>query len=260
MTDDDLATLRAYCPLLRMDSREEFPPCSPETFVSCPRVTLKRANGEPLAWPPELSLAFLGANTYANGDRVAGDDVLGHDGKDYAASMHAMLAGRPELRDVIYGRIVRQGDDEWLQYWLFYFWNGGLSRHEGDWEFAQIRRVDGRPVLIAVAQHAGGDARGYDHPIEFLAGRPLLHIARGTHAIYFEPGHHGLDVADGHGRLVDPRLELMPETGWPKCKARLGDTRGNPDRAWETTSPPMPGRTRQWTDPAGWTADRAKRS
>lgn len=251
----DLDLLRAYCPLLRLDSREHFPPCSPETFVSCPRVTLKRANGEPLAQPPELSLEFLGDRVYANGDRVAGDDVLGHDGKDYAGSMRAMLDERPELADVTYGRVA--GD--WLQFWTFYFWNGGLSRHEGDWEFVQIRRVRGDAVLVAAAQHAGVEVRPWgqvERHVERQALRPVLYIARGTHATYFTRGRDGLDVCDGLGRLIDPRLEVIPEDGWPLWRGRYGDTRGNPDEPWQTTSPPGPGRTRQWKDPDGWAAQR----
>jgi hypothetical protein len=250
----DLDLLKRFCPLLRLDSHEDFPPCSPETFVSCPRVTLKRADGEPLAWSPELSLAFLGPDRYANGDRALGTDVLGHDGKEYDASMREMLKERPELLDVIYGRVVKQGVDQWLQYWMFYFYNGGLSRHEGDWEYIQVLLRWEQPIRVALAQHRKAEKVPWVD-VETQVERPVLYVAQSTHATYRESGRHDLDVCDGKGRLVDPHLEVMPTTGWPLCKARIGDTRGNPDRPWETTSPPMPGRTRQWSDASGWAAD-----
>lgn len=249
MTDLDL--LARFCPLLRLDSHEYYPPCSPETFVSCPRVTLRRVDGAPIATAPELSLAFLGPDRYADGQRALGTDVLGHDGRDYEASMRAMLEGRPELLDVAYGRVVQQGVDQWLQYWTFYFYNGGLSRHEGDWECMQVLLRWGQPMRVALAQHREVEVVEWGS-VETQVERPVLYVAQGTHATYHAPGRHGLDACDGRGRLVDPLLEVMPATGWPLCKARVGDTRGDPDRPWETTSPPMPGRTRQWSDASGW--------
>jgi len=251
---DDLELLETYCPLLRLDSRERFPPCSPETFVSCPRVTLRRSSGRVVAGPPELSLALLGPDRYGDGGEVAvGADRLGHAGRDYESSMLEVLEARPELADVIYGRSVVQGVDQWLQYWIFYFYNAGVSRHEGDWECAQVLLRWGRPMRVALAQHRHVEVVPWaDVELHEGTQRPVLYVARDTHATLHERGRHGLDVCDGEGRLVDPRLEVMPTTGWPLCRARVGDTRGNPDRPWETTSPPMPGRTRQWSNPSGW--------
>lgn len=109
--------------------------------------------------------------------------AVGHPGAA-AARQGALERYRPELRydsrerlfaervgptghrahggggDRVYGRVARERRETWLQYWLFYRQNtqdrGVLrtGRHEGDWEFVQLRLgPGGGPDLATLAQH-----------------------------------------------------------------------------------------------------------
>jgi hypothetical protein len=103
-------------------------------------------------------------------------------------------------REVVYGRgILKSG------------------RHEGDWEFVQLRLgPGGRPDRMTLSQHswAEGCARG--------GGGPVVFVANAAHALYSTRGTHDRqwpdpdDEADGRGRRVRPPVEPFGAwAGWP---------------------------------------------
>jgi hypothetical protein len=180
----------------------------------------------------------------------------------FAGRVPGVAAGRP--RPTLYGR--RTGP--WLQYWMFFASNpqdrGVLhtGRHEGDWEMVQFRLRDGRPVQAVYAQHAGAESCGYSH-VRRSRGRPVVFLARGSHAAYFLPGVRDRtwpdpnDHADGEGRRLRPRLVRVTAASpaWMRYRGRWGGSRAG----WvpgEMDSPRGPafqphGR---WSDPAAWAA------
>ena len=180
----------------------------------------------------------------------------------FAGRVPGVAPGRP--RPTVYGR--RAGP--WLQYWLLFAANtqdrGVLrtGRHEGDWEMVQYRLRRGRPVQAVYAQHSGAESCGYGR-VRQSRGRPVVFLARGSHAAYFVPGVRDRtfpdpnDEADGRGLRVRPRLVRVTADApaWMRYPGRWGATRAG----WvpgEMDSPRGPAFQPQgrWSDPDGWAA------
>ena len=96
---------------------------------------------------------------------------------------------------VVYGRHVAGRSGPALQYWYLYLYNDFSNNHEGDWEMVTIElSADGSPLRVAYSAHHAGFVRAWhDVPKHEPDGhRPLLYVARGSHAGYFtysERGH-----------------------------------------------------------------------
>lgn len=168
--------------------------------------------------------------------------------------------------NTIYGRLVMEGDDRWLQYWCWYTcnWSRFKGRHDGDWEMIQLRLgPDDVPDLAVFAQHARGEQRPWGNVLLWVnttapgdgfrfeaATHPVVFVARGTHASYFTLGHHrrtrvSLDRANGNGRRVIPSVWPPPADGWATERPKWGR---------DKHSPMAPGRHQQWTQPSRWAA------
>ena len=167
---------------------------------------------------------------------------------------------RPELKNRVYGRAVEGGGRLWLQYWLWYFYNDyslalGSGLHEGDWEMVQFRMHDDEPDLAVYAQHTHAEKRPW-HEVKTLEGHPLVFVARGSHASYFEAGFHTTeawyDLADGKRKSPDLELEILEGDGpgWARWTGRWGDTQPRLPGGVHQPSPTGPGAKKQWTDPA----------
>ncbi len=266
---DDL--LKRFQPVLRYDSNEQFFADSAAQFMLNPGNQLRRkrtdagngavlAAAQPKAGQAQLALDFLGQKTYADGTPVKEGDILSVSGSNYREQYRALRIAHPELTNVVYAHAVEANGRIWLQYWLWYFYNDyqlsfALGTHEGDWEMVQLRMDDaaGHPDIAIYAQHRYGEERAWD-AIEKLAGRPVVYVARGSHASYFEPGFHQTeawyDLADGKRRMKDrPRLEILgdDDPAWPLWTGRWGDTL--PRTGLESNSPTGPGAKKQWTRP-----------
>jgi MYXO-CTERM domain-containing protein len=157
--------------------------------------------------------------------------------------------------DRIYGHVAEQDGVRWLQYWLYFSYNpqdrGILrtGRHEGDWEFAQVRLDEaGRPIRADLSQHTWGESCGWSE-LETAAGSsaPVLYVANGSHALYSAAGTHDRpwpdpnDEAGGDGREVRPVVTAIGEEGppWVLRDEPWGRTRAG----WipgEQSSPPGP--------------------
>jgi hypothetical protein len=180
----------------------------------------------------------------------------------FAARVPGIEPGR--ARPVVYGR--RAG--EWLQYWMFFAYESqdrGLlrtGRHEGDWEMVQFRLRGRRPVEAVYAQHSGAESCPYGW-VRRSDGRPVVYLARGSHAAYFVPGLRDRtwpdpnDVADGRGLRVRPKLVRIGEDSpaWMRYRGHWGATRAG----WtpgEMDSPRGPAfePQRPWSDPDAWAA------
>ena len=130
-------------------------------------------------------------------------------------------------RDVVYGHEVEAEGDRFLQYWLYYAYNDqdrGIlrtGRHEGDWEFVQLRMApDGAPVAMTFAQHSGAERCGWGE-IETTSvdgdTAPVVYVANGSHAAYPRAGTADRpwpdpnDVADGEGLEVRPDVDEIAD-------------------------------------------------
>jgi hypothetical protein len=268
---DDL--LKRFQPVLRYDSNEQFFADSAEQFMINPGNQLRRkrtdagngavlAAAQPKDGQAQLSLDFLGQKTYADGTAVKEGDILSVSGSNYRDQYRALRMAHPKLTNIVYAHAVEANGRVWLQYWLWYFYNDyqlsfALGTHEGDWEMVQFRMDDaaGHPDIAIYAQHRYGEERAWDE-VEKSAdpNRPVVYVARGSHASYFEAGFHQTeawyDLADGKRRMKDrPKLVILgdDDPAWPLWTGRWGDTL--PRTGLESNSPTGPGAKKQWTRP-----------
>ena len=260
MSSDEL--LARFKPQLRYDSQEAFFADSAEQMTSNPGNELKRKDGTVLQVAGGgLSLSSLGL-TYSDGSDALDSDVLSVQGKNYRDQYTRLREARPELSNRIYGHAVTGSDGrEWLQYWLFYFYNdyhlaADFGLHEGDWEMVEVRlQDDGTPDLAVYAQHAYAEMRTWDEVEKTDDGRPVVYPARGSHASYFEPGLYETvgwyDIADGKRDTPELGLEILADDAppWVVWPGYWGDTRKV--KPLDEDSPQGPGPHDQWLDPAG---------
>jgi hypothetical protein len=271
---DDL--LKRFQPALRYDSNEQFFADSAAEFTEAPGIELRRAatadgasgaviaRSVPVAGEPELTLDFLGPQTYGNGAKVQRTDVIGVQGTDYRARYRRLRAARRDLANRMYGHAVEVGGDVWLQYWFWYFYNDyqlalGLGTHEGDWEMVQLRIHQGKPDVAVYTQHTSSQKRAWAD-VEKLASdpnRPVVYVARGSHGAYFDPGFHPTDawydIADGKRPApADLALETVDDDAhaWLRWPGFWGDTKPRDSTAiFDAFSPTSPGTRSAWTNP-----------
>lgn len=206
-------------PIFVFDSKEKWGPVGVEESLN--------ATGAKVP----LSLPIEGVS-----QRVASADRI-----DFPADMK-----QPDLPAVVYTRKVKGGGLVWEQFWLWYLYNpkqyAGVGCHEGDWEFVQIGYGGDQPILMTCSQHHTGGKREF-WMVEKRSNRPVVYVARDSHANYFEPVKTLEDVCDGRGRvLIEYAVrDFGPWASWP---GRWGNSTG------EGRSPESPGRQRQrWNSP-----------
>ena len=253
--------LRRFLPRLRYDSNEQYFADSAAQWTDNPGNELRRGDGTLLARAPELSLAYLGE--YA----AEASDFISDPRRDYRAQYVALRVARPELKNRTYGHAVEQNGRLWLQYWLWYFYNDyslalGSGLHEGDWEMVQFRMHDDEPDLAVYAQHTHAEKRPW-HEVKKADGHPLVFVARGSHASYFEAGFHTTeawyDLADGKRKSPEPALEILDGDGpgWASWPGRWGDTQPRLPGGLHQPSPTGPGAKEQWRTP-DWLLEKAR--
>ncbi|HSS43290.1 MAG TPA: hypothetical protein VLK37_12165 [Solirubrobacterales bacterium] len=147
---------------------------------------------------------------------------------------------RPKFGGVGYRREVKGGGLTWVQYWLWYLYNPKkifiTGVHEGDWEFVQVGYVGKAPVCMTLSQHRSGGARMWWN-VEQRDGRPLVYVARDSHANYFRPVHGVTefeDDGDGGGDVLD-ELQWREFGEWATWPGLWGNSTG------EGRSPESPG-------------------
>ncbi|HWB69163.1 MAG TPA: patatin-like phospholipase family protein, partial [Solirubrobacterales bacterium] len=267
------ALLERWRPWVRYDSLEAFRADS-VAMVAGLAVggrcnTLHRADGELLAAvaPEEgeakLSLDFLGAPAYANGQPASRSDYLDECGGSHAADSRRLRRTNGN-NDVVYGRAKREGGHLWLQYWFFYYYNDkgllNVGQHEGDWEMIQLRLGPGdEPDAATYGHHGTGERAGWEEVETHTDGgvhAPLVYPARGSHASRLRRGSYTApmvpDHNDGRGPLVRPRLVAIGDDGpgWVLWPGRWGATRRR--QYFEADSPRGPREQACWWSPASF--------
>ena len=123
----------------------------PRQHAAAPRRRRARPRRRgPVARPPHLPVR--------GGDRVdeAGDPL----------NAARRFQADPAYAERAYARVVPDGDEVWLQYWLWCYYNPkhllGFGRHEGDWEVVQVELGTVRPVAATYSQHSHAEARDWE--------------------------------------------------------------------------------------------------
>ena len=156
---------------------------------------------------------------------------------------------RPEFGRVGYRRELVAGGLTWIQYWLWYLYNPKqivvAGVHEGDWEFVQVGYHGEAPICVTVSRHRTAGARMW-WDVEIREKRPVVYVARDSHAHYFKPVENAFeweDDADGEGEVLDD-LEWKPFGSWATWPGLWGNSTG-PGR-----SPQSPGsQGNRWNAP-----------
>ncbi len=201
--------------------------------------------------------------------------VVVHDSRErfaltsVAAAPPAVPGVDRDRRPAVYGRVaVAAEGGVWLQYWLFFRTQDqdrGIvrtGRHAGDWEMVQYR-IDqhGRPLEAVYAQHAGAERCSW-HRVQQRDGRPVIYVARGSHASYLQAGTRDRTwpdpnhEADGRGLVLRPRLVRVAATSprWMRWPRRWGGARARwwiPGEQDSPRGPAFQGQGR-WSDPDDW--------
>lgn len=270
---DARVLLERHKPRLAYDALEAYFADSAAIWTDSPANVLKRADGTVLARAPQLSLADLGPHVYADGRRVLAGDSIGETTRDYAK--HAAALHRdPKYGNRVHGHARSDRNGRlWLQYWLFYYYNDFLlagpftaGDHEGDWELVQIRLGPSeQPEQAVYGQHKSAESKAWkDVPKAPNApATPLVYVARGSHANYFEPGSHWtgvwFDEADGRGPAITPTLEVLGDSqpAWTQWPGSWGDTKPTCSPL-DSSSPLSPGRRPHWLDPSAFATAASK--
>ena len=149
-----------------------------------------------------------------------------HSQRAYAEIENHLL--RTGERPTVYAHVTRYDDtgEYAIQYWFLYLFNYRLNEHESDWEQITLRLdEDKQPVDAFYSQHNGGVVRPWS-TVEKDGEHPVDYPALGSHANYFTPGPHPVqivckrliagitpcfrgrkvivDVSDGQGKTLTP--------------------------------------------------------
>jgi hypothetical protein len=183
---------------LRDQLRGDFHPCSAEFFLS---HVIVRPRARPwldkiLGKEPSVEAIGItrlkelvrkhGRHATLNWEVDLGEIQSQHPGSAWTR-YHKMVKDWPgAFESTVYGRCVSYGDSTVLQYWYLYAYNDAGNYHEGDWENVAIE-LDGTetPVRAGYSSHQSGDLRPWDK-VEKLGERPVVNVAKGSHAAYFE--------------------------------------------------------------------------
>ena len=108
-----------------------------------------------------------------------------------------------------------------LQYWYLYVYNDFWNNHEADWEMVTIVLTpDGSPQRIRLSSHHGGHGLPWSEAPRD-GERPVVRVARGSHAGYFVYRKDGHDLTDlvrrtrlpGALRFLERLLKMLPPLG-----------------------------------------------
>lgn len=203
----DITLAQPWSSLLRGTNkpRGDYHPCTAEFFLS---HVLQRPQRRPWRWwqrserarGDALGLSALRALIAGSASSAIGAwelDIAEIPSQNAAKAWRVygeMLERQPwEQPAYVYARYV-PGPPAVLEYWYLYIYNDAPNRHEGDWEMVAIELDEqNRPSRAGYASHSHGYRRDWER-VETRDGRPIVYVARGSHAAYFQhypDGHRG---------------------------------------------------------------------
>ncbi|NLX47757.1 MAG: hypothetical protein GXY70_06290 [Euryarchaeota archaeon] len=134
----------------------------------------------------------------------------------------------------VYCRVQYSGANTILQYWTFYYFNdGNLNRHEGDWEMTQVVLDPSlEPVSTTFSQHESGVNADWSD-VETDGDHYKVYVARGSHANYYRSYSGALGLANDEcgddRKLTSDDYSIIMLTGsetWLNFMGRWGSNEG----------------------------------
>lgn len=276
----DLQLTQDFAPLLVMHSDEDFAPMKAEMMVALPGTVLVDGGTEQLRSPDNLTLAALGrfgSGSYLDlpapclfcGPHIPSATIDKYNFSQYVKPYHSAVAAGG-YQPAVYGRVIRQGDGMVIQYWLNYLFNNHpMLSHEGDWELVEVElNSDSQPVRVSASQHGYGRMRNWQD-VESRDGRPVIYVAKGSHANYFNPGDHFINIdgvpialaldstmAADQGRMLSPQVVPISDASggagaeaWLDFGGQWGELSDNPGGN-SPVGPKWSGN--RWSRPFAW--------
>jgi hypothetical protein len=281
--EDDLA--ERYAPVLRLVAQDEecgpgepYRPSDVEAFLDEDTVALRgpwTANDLVGIAPTAQD---LGAGLYEHHLDFPGDPLS--PGCDYERWARVVTA---DTSPTTYAHVVSQPgqpDRQALQYWFFYPFNDYNNKHEGDWEMVQLlfdagtaeQALHTEPVEILYSQHEGAERAAWDDDkLERVDGtHPVVHVAAGSHANYFDEAlflgrssEQGVGCDDTRGPTVDVRPGVAVIPGQPEAAFQEFPWTGFEGRWGERqeafyNGPTGPNQKAQWTEPVTYSEEKGR--
>lgn len=181
-------------------------------------------------YPTIPQLAQLTSDDYFLDNRLGGvdDDNI----------IKAYQENRSQLGYTVYFHIDNDGQNTYVQYWMFYVFNpGSVNSHQGDWEMVQvILDGDHEPVGTTYSQHHSGVDAGWSEVLTRDGSHPMVYVALGSHASYYRYyqgriqgmdtcGEDGLALGSSDYGLIEIRGDVPggdPDTSWVWYGGRWG--------------------------------------
>jgi hypothetical protein len=155
-----------------------------------------------------LRVEYFRGSAYVGGLRsliaaIRSVDSSSHAWRMYTQKIQSDAAKYPR---VIYANLAAGSPpaDLVIQYWAFYYFNDWENKHPADWEcvtlFFDSTEKDSVPVAAAYSNHLGSLWRPWDNVCRLQTedkqdtDHPLVYVALGSHAQYFEPKDIGYEA------------------------------------------------------------------
>ena len=226
LTDADLTGLeystvssliQAFTPVLKLHQSERYMPIAVQSILE--NSTLMKHS--------LLSNPVIVQNPSVN-------DLYTYSGSDFYLDMNDNIY---DYVNEIYATATKYNNQIFLQYWFPYFFNDWTNNHEGDWEGITIvlDSDDGKPNYAAYSQHddavIGGEKRSWEYMPKYAVlneenkkatNHPVVYVAKGSHASYFEQGETprilqdfvGVDKHPGDGLWLLPPDSIDYSLPW----------------------------------------------
>lgn len=226
-----IAEIRAFAPVVRIHPGEAWFPMDPLQFVRLSRFRHHRGwgaddgyNKRTLSWVRtdshhadyyDVPVSFV--NTYGpNADgsnRRPRDPDSGSSWNVFLQPVGAPAGDRTPDGDVpVFYHYRRNGGRHEIQYWWFLGYNDAPAsfNHQGDWEHVTVHIEQREIVGVHFASHESGTWVPRQS-LRFAGGRPVVYMARGTHASYPRPGsfYFGIDETADGGHQWDVAQSLL---------------------------------------------------
>jgi type II secretion system protein G len=203
--------LQRYKPVVYISDKDEKP-VSFDFLLS--HSTLKKD----IDWGIDRKIGQVGVNTIGR-----------YNSEEYYLDIDVRRATSTPATPTIYGRAVRRSGKIYLQYYFLYARSTLPSRietwHEGDVEMMQVvLDPKGNPESVDLSQHYYGASRNWAD-VEKEGNRPMVCVAKGSHALQFEPGVYVTRFKAKERYVVAPALDAACDHKafgkWQRVEVRL---------------------------------------
>jgi hypothetical protein len=184
-----------FAPILYFEDDEEFFPIEINAILEHSNLKSVENNSIVDPMPITIDSLFLHSDYKPKNPRYFIDI---HDGDSVNKIKDTYEIIKDDYNSTIYANVFKLSNEIIIQYWFFFIFNNGkYNDHEGDWEMIQIILDSNEtPSFSGYSQHYTGRARHWSKTIK-EDSQPVVYIAEGSHASYFDngnAGYHSLEI------------------------------------------------------------------